>query len=97
MPNQFGLFDALGNVYEWCHDFSVTAATTVPGRVVEDTETSQISASPVVRGGSFVDAPKALRCAYRPYQPPWSRNQLIGFRIARTVKPQEPEPVAQAN
>jgi hypothetical protein len=97
MPNRLGLFDCLGNTYEWCQDWSLASVTTVAGRVVEDRQTLHILPYAAIRGGSFIDAPKTVRSAYRGYQPQWFRNPVLGFRIARTLGTQELDPTgAQA-
>jgi formylglycine-generating enzyme required for sulfatase activity len=70
-PNDFGLFDSLGNVIEWCHD---------PLRVAGGTEDLR-----ALRGGAFTNRASYLRCAQRFDQGPGDRHFNIGFRVARTV------------
>jgi formylglycine-generating enzyme required for sulfatase activity len=41
----------------------------------------------VVRGGSWNYNPRALRSAYRDWFTKVIRNNLIGFRLARTLSP----------
>jgi serine/threonine protein kinase/formylglycine-generating enzyme required for sulfatase activity len=82
-PNDFGLFDMLGNAWEWCHD----ARTPYPPGPVEDREqpgkilTSQ---ERVLRGGGFFSAAPELRSAHRFGWPPQAPFSLAGFRVART-------------
>jgi formylglycine-generating enzyme required for sulfatase activity len=39
----------------------------------------------VVRAGSFLDPAAGLRSAQRTYRVPLDRNNIIGFRVARTI------------
>jgi formylglycine-generating enzyme required for sulfatase activity len=83
MPNDFGLFDAFGNVFEWCQDrYEV--------HNMADSRTSGQSAPSVdrrrvMRGGSFVDGIPFARAANRYRQLPETRRAISGFRVARTI------------
>jgi formylglycine-generating enzyme required for sulfatase activity/tRNA A-37 threonylcarbamoyl transferase component Bud32/DNA-directed RNA polymerase subunit RPC12/RpoP len=86
-PNDFGLFDMLGNANEWCHNkyprYPATGETDAVDDV-PDTETVQDSGRRVVRGGSFRAPPWNVRCAVRFSEVPTLRNLDFGFRPART-------------
>jgi len=80
-PNGFGLFDMVGNVWEWCLDRFNGVATrshavnTPTGRTPTDNR--------CLRGGSFLtDNPLNLRIAYRHEDPMDLRHECIGFRVA---------------
>jgi serine/threonine protein kinase/formylglycine-generating enzyme required for sulfatase activity len=86
-PNDLGLFDALGNAQEWCDD---------PGRPYDLTPHVDGERRPnlpvtdaadrVLRGGSFMSGPAALRCADRDATArATGRFFTFGFRPARTV------------
>jgi formylglycine-generating enzyme required for sulfatase activity len=85
MPNRLGLFDTLGNVYEWCH-LTIDASTSLSGRVLQDRESDGSAAYSPIRGGSHVDSAGSIRSAQRRLQLPTFRHAEIGFRVARTVK-----------
>jgi formylglycine-generating enzyme required for sulfatase activity len=85
-PNDFGLFDMLGNAWEWCFD-RFGSYPEQDGKVFEDTPTTQpveAGAGRVLRGGSFYNRPSSVRSANRFYNHPSDRNDDVGFRPART-------------
>ncbi|MCP5067047.1 MAG: formylglycine-generating enzyme family protein [bacterium] len=78
-PNPLGLFDMLGNVWEWCSDGKRDYA---PGWVI-DPEGPLEGASRVVRGGSWNNTARSVRAAIRYSYGPGSRVGNLGFRLAR--------------
>ena len=66
-PNDHGLFDMLGNGYEWCHGayLPYEAATSLGGMVAHKADVQPVkdSVSRVLRGGAFVIAPAFVRRA----------------------------------
>lgn len=83
--NSFGLYDMLGNVWEWtrdCWNGNYSGAPT-DGNAWAAGDCSQR----VVRGGSWEDAPVGLRAAYRVGSPTVIRVYIRGFRVARTDYP----------
>lgn len=83
MPNQFGLFDMLGNALEWCAD----APEEMPrwnSRTSIQIQTSS-STNRMTRGGCFGYAESSCRAASRDAYPYADKNHLIGFRVCRTL------------
>ena len=85
LPNQFGLFDMLGNAAEWCQEAKYRYDKDVPFMLatghfgpIDGTDNR------ILRGGSFgsqeEDARSARRVAY-----PEEQNFIIGIRLARTL------------
>jgi hypothetical protein len=74
MPNEFGFFDMLGNVKEWCHDEYRRFAESISSGTTDRT----------VRGGDFTSLDRHLRSAVRSHSDPDMPNYTIGFRVART-------------
>ena len=78
-PNPWGLYDMLGNVWEWCQDwygaYCIDATTDPQGPCA--------GAARVLRGGSWIDHDQDMRCALRYGDVPGSRYGFNGFRIAR--------------
>ncbi|MCO6459716.1 MAG: formylglycine-generating enzyme family protein [Pirellulaceae bacterium] len=74
-PNRWGLYDMLGNVYEWCLDR--------PREYSDGTEVDPIgptTARRVFRGGSWYSDARDVRAANRYWSPPDFRYDHLGFR-----------------
>jgi formylglycine-generating enzyme required for sulfatase activity len=82
-PNQFGLFDMHGNVWEWVEDCWNESYETAPGNSAA--WTAGDCSSRVVRGGSWNSDVSKLRSAARGWNDPLGRNRSIGFRVARDL------------
>ena len=83
--NGFGLYDALGNVWEWtadCWNGSYAGAPS-DGSAWETGD----CAERVLRGGSWFDYPWILRSALRFRYASGNRSSGNGFRVARTLAP----------
>ena len=81
--NAFGLYDVLGNVWEWtgdCWNKSYAGAPSNGGAWEGGKCTRR-----VLRGGSWYSEPRYLRSAYRYRFTPRFRIYYLGFRLARTL------------
>jgi formylglycine-generating enzyme required for sulfatase activity len=84
--NAFGLHDMHGNVFEWVEDpwhGNYKDAPPDGSPWVKDGDAGRR----VVRGGSWDSLPRALRAAYRYGVTADYRDNIIGFRLARTLSP----------
>ena len=86
-PNDWGLYDTAGNVWEWCLDCYADDITAHGGKVNIDpaTPANTISgasgANRVSRGGSWIYAAGFCRPAFRSRDPPSNRLSYTGFRV----------------
>lgn len=81
-PNQIGLFDMHGNVWEWVQDAYQKDLTQLPSTdpIVNSGPTR------VIRGGSWYYDAQYLRSANRAYNSTSNRNSYLGFRLVRTIR-----------
>jgi formylglycine-generating enzyme required for sulfatase activity len=91
--NVFGLYDTVGNVWQWtedCYDNYYSPAHT-DGRANENPSTdvhardTKGNCLRVDRGSWFAFPPWALRSATRERNPSDYRDSVMGFRVAKTL------------
>ena len=76
-PNGFGLFDMLGNVWQWCQDIYDEYS---PG-AASDPQGPDKGSERVFRGGSWGYIPGNCRSACRGKGIPANRINVLGFRV----------------
>lgn len=83
--NEFGLFDVLGNAWEWVEDCSDEGLAPKANGTEDPPSTDCMRGT--VRGGSWDDWPVDLRLADRHKSDSTSRRNDTGFRVARELAP----------
>jgi formylglycine-generating enzyme required for sulfatase activity len=82
-PNTFGVFDTLGNAWEWVEDCWNKNYVGAP-----DNGTARQAGAceeRVFRGGAWNSKPTTVRTGYRDREERGERHDNLGFRIVRSA------------
>ncbi len=78
VPNELGIYDMSGNVWEWCQDWK--------GSYTDEAQSSPAGpysgVGRVARGGSWDKAARQCRVSNRNNYSPMTRDNSLGFRLA---------------
>jgi formylglycine-generating enzyme required for sulfatase activity len=97
LPNPLGLFDMLGNVWEWCQDGNEAGDPDQPAPYPTGTSRENSAhdhfaggavskkAQRMIRGGAFDYSPAQARSAHRYLASPGFTEATYGFRVIRTL------------
>ncbi|MFH1050624.1 MAG: SUMF1/EgtB/PvdO family nonheme iron enzyme [bacterium] len=86
-PNGFGIYDMLGNVNEWCWNWSDGESYADTNNKIDPKGPETGDIAKVLRGGSYIEDKSKTTCTYR-----WSEQHTreseyyIGFRVTRNAR-----------
>ncbi|OGN59815.1 MAG: serine/threonine protein kinase [Chlamydiae bacterium RIFCSPHIGHO2_12_FULL_27_8] len=84
-PNGYGLYDVVGNVYEWCEDWYAYNYYDTSLQEPEDPKGPPQGVYRVLRGGCWKSLKEDMRCSHRHRNNPGTVNSTYGFRCAADV------------
>ena len=79
-PNELGIYDMNGNLWEWCSDVFKMNYSTKP--VVDPEEGGVFGGDRVIRGGCYFTPPEDFNVFTRHGEDPSLQDAKIGFRVA---------------
>jgi formylglycine-generating enzyme required for sulfatase activity len=87
-PNDLGLFDALGNVAEWCQEEYRVAGQGEQAGLPDSPAVIRVMRYPsrAVRGGHYAQRAQHLSSAARVVLSTVRQDSYLGFRPARTLR-----------
>jgi hypothetical protein len=83
--NRFGLYDMIGNVWEWCSDYFNPVSTPRP---VANPAGPLQGVARIIRGGSFISTTGSWARGYRSSMEPDHKSRFTGFRVTRRAGPE---------
>jgi len=81
-PNAFGLYDTIGNIWEWCWDRYGDYDSSIKSQ----SQGPSTGSDRIIRGGGWDSPWKTCRSAFRDSLSPDTRWHSQGFRIAKNAQ-----------
>ena len=81
-PNQLGLYDCSGNIWEWCYD---TTENIENGKSYVYKAFDYSNLYRRLKGGSWYDDANVCTVLYRNYAHAIDANDVVGFRLVRSI------------
>ena len=79
IPNELGIYDMSGNVWEWCWD----KMASYPSGTIADYRGADAGTPRTVRGGDWSASEELCTVSYRNNINPHFRSESVGFRVVR--------------
>ncbi|MCG9126516.1 formylglycine-generating enzyme family protein [Candidatus Poribacteria bacterium] len=90
-PNEYGVYDIVGNVWEWClNQYQENSANSKPNISIQEISDIidsylEIESDRVLRGGSWASSEQALSVGYRGFATPNITYYSYGFRCVKDI------------
>lgn len=85
-PNEFGVYDTIGNVAEWIEDCYRSSRDGLSETDAPSTTNASECSRRIVKGGSWGTLAHNLRTAERVPYPATHRDDSVGVRVAKTLR-----------
>lgn len=86
-PNELGIYDMSGNVFEWCNDwFDSNYYSKAKDSIIENPTGAVLGSYRVYRGGAWAYNSEFCRVATRNCHTPSIRGYDLGFRVCLSVR-----------
>jgi len=85
-PNGYGLYDMIGGVYEWCHDWYGYNYYEASEQEPYNPKGPLQGVYRVLRGGCWKSLKEDMRCSHRHRNNPGTVNSTYGFRCGADVQ-----------
>jgi formylglycine-generating enzyme required for sulfatase activity len=79
-PNQLGIFDLSGNLYEWVWNWYAPYSY----RIVDQFKGPAEGTDKVIRGGSWYHPESEMRVSNGSFAKPFQKSAYLGFRVVRS-------------
>ena len=98
-PNSFGLYDMIGNVWEWTQDsygkYPATSSSEDPALIPREPADGTEAMDKTLRGGSSFNDVRSARVSFRFFYRPTGKGRSFGFRCVDPYRDGHGDPISK--